>query len=40
VDQVVEVRDTKDRGGPTLHFTARAWREFVESVHSGDFDLS
>lgn len=40
VDQVVEVRDTKDRGGPTLRFTAHVWREFVESVHSGDFDLS
>ena len=40
VDQVVEVRDTKDRGGPTLRFSARAWREFVDSVHSGHFDLS
>jgi len=40
VDRWVEVRDTKDRGGATLRFTARAWHEFVKSVHSGDFDLT
>ncbi len=38
LDSVVEVRDTKDRGGPILRFTASAWREFVDAVHSGYFD--
>lgn len=40
LDAVVEVRDTKDRGGPTLRFGVRAWREFVEAVHNGDFDIA
>jgi hypothetical protein len=40
LDAVVEVRDTKDRHGPSLRFTATAWQDFVEAVHSGDFDLA
>jgi hypothetical protein len=28
----VMVRDTKDRDGVTLRFTARTWRKFVASV--------
>jgi hypothetical protein len=40
VNTVVEVRDTKDRSGPTLRFSADSWQDFVESVHSGHFDLS
>jgi Domain of unknown function (DUF397) len=28
----VAVRDTKDRTGPVLHFTAVAWREFAGHI--------
>jgi hypothetical protein len=34
----VEVRDTKDRGGPVLSFTTDSWRTFVAAVHGGEFD--
>jgi hypothetical protein len=34
----VAVRDSKDPGGPVLRFTAATWREFIDSVRSGDFD--
>ncbi|GAB1693648.1 DUF397 domain-containing protein [Krasilnikovia sp. M28-CT-15] len=32
------VRDSKDRGGPVLFFTAIEWRSFVEGVKDGEFD--
>jgi Domain of unknown function (DUF397) len=35
---VIEVRDTKDRTGPVLSFSADSWKTFVASVHMGDFD--
>jgi len=38
VAAAVEVRDTKDRSGPVLTFTADSWRSFVGAVHVGDFD--
>ena len=31
------VRDTKDRGGPSLAFTAAQWAAFVAGVKSGEF---
>jgi hypothetical protein len=31
-DSRVLVRDTKDRTGPTLRFTADAWRRFAKQV--------
>ena len=31
----VLVRDTKDRGGPTLRFTAGAWQRFADRVRGG-----
>ena len=34
----VAVRDTKDRGGPTLQFTPDGWRTFVAGTKRGDFD--
>ncbi len=34
----VEVRDTKDRGGPVLSFSSASWRGFVAAIHSGEFD--
>jgi Domain of unknown function (DUF397) len=30
--RVVLVRDTTDRGGPVLSFTARAWAEFTAGI--------
>jgi hypothetical protein len=39
VDSAVEVRDTKDRSGPVLSIPAESWRDFVEAVRAGDFDL-
>ena len=34
----VAVRDTKDRAGPVLVFTAREWEAFVGGVRGGEFD--
>ena len=36
----VAVRDSKDRGGPELGFTAGAWAAFVRGVKRGEFDLA
>jgi Domain of unknown function (DUF397) len=36
-DQVA-VRDTKDRGGPILVFTAVEWEAFLAGVKDGQFD--
>lgn len=35
----VAVRDSKDREGPVLIFTATQWRAFAAWVKAGDFDL-
>lgn len=35
----VAVRDSKDRGGPVLRFTAAEWRAFVAGVRAEEFDL-
>jgi hypothetical protein len=35
---VVAIRDTKDRSGPALTFTAAGWRAFVERTKDGAFD--
>ncbi|KEZ34416.1 DUF397 domain-containing protein [Frankia sp. CeD] len=32
------IRDSKDRGGPILVFTAAEWRAFVAGVRDGEFD--
>ncbi|GAA3417748.1 DUF397 domain-containing protein [Streptosporangium vulgare] len=32
------VRDTKDRGGPTLAFGPDEWSAFIGKVKAGDFD--
>ena len=34
----IQVRDTKDRGGPVLAFPAQAWQEFIGAVQAGRFD--
>jgi hypothetical protein len=32
------IRDSKDRSGPILVFTAAEWRAFVAGVRDGEFD--
>ena len=34
----VAVRDSKDRGGPVLVFTAHEWQAFLRGVGTGEFD--
>jgi hypothetical protein len=36
-ERVVAVRDSKDRGGPRLAFSAAAWQEFTGRVKAGAF---
>jgi len=35
----VDVRDTKDRQGPVLHFTPEEWDAFVGGAKDGEFDF-
>jgi|Tabmets5t2r1_1033131.scaffolds.fasta_scaffold136013_1 hypothetical protein len=37
---LVLVRDTKDRDGPMLKFTLAEWNAFLEGVRNGEFDIS
>jgi len=39
VDDQVGVRDSKDREGPTLVFTAREWEAFIGGARDGEFEL-
>jgi Domain of unknown function (DUF397) len=39
VENQVAVRDSKDRGGPVLVFTAHEWEAFVGGVRTGEFEL-
>ncbi len=32
------IRDSKDRTGPVLIFTAAEWQAFLSGVHAGEFD--
>lgn len=34
----VAVRDSKDRSGPVLVFTAHEWQAFLRGVRAGEFD--
>jgi Domain of unknown function (DUF397) len=34
----VAVRDSKQRGGPVLVFTAHEWHAFLSGVRAGEFD--
>jgi hypothetical protein len=36
----VAVRDSKDRGGPVLRFTAHEWEAFLAGVRDGEFDIT
>ncbi|MCW2568270.1 MAG: hypothetical protein JWN54_2367 [Mycobacterium sp.] len=35
---VIEVRDSKDRGGPVLRYTAGEWDAFLDGARNGEFD--
>jgi hypothetical protein len=37
-DGQVGVRDSKDPGGPVLHFTTSEWKAFIGGVRNGEFD--
>jgi Domain of unknown function (DUF397) len=39
VEGRVAVRDSKDRGGPALIFTAHEWEAFIGGVRDGQFEL-
>jgi hypothetical protein len=39
VDGRVAVRDSKDRGGPVLVFTAHEWEAFLGGARDGEFEL-
>jgi hypothetical protein len=38
LDKAVAVRDSKDRSGPVLIFTAAEWDAFVAGARDGEFD--
>ncbi len=38
VGDAIGVRDTKDRSGPVLEFTATEWSAFLSGVRDGSFD--
>jgi len=39
VDDKVAVRDSKDRQGPVLMFTAHEWEAFLGGARDGEFEL-
>ena len=38
VDEAIAVRDSKQRTGPVLLFTAAEWEAFTAGVRDGEFD--
>jgi hypothetical protein len=38
IADAVQVRDTKDRGGPMLAFRTGVWRGFITAIQAGQFD--
>jgi hypothetical protein len=40
LDRAIAVRDSKDRSGPVLVFTAAEWDAFVSGTKDGEFDLA
>lgn len=39
IEGQVAVRDSKDRSGPVLLFTAHEWEAFVGGARDGEFEL-
>jgi hypothetical protein len=40
VDDVIAIRDSKDRSGTVLIFSAAEWQTFTAAVKDGQFSLS
>ena len=38
VDDVIQVRDSKNPGGPTLSFSTKEWEAFLGRAKDGEFD--
>ncbi|WP_433515983.1 DUF397 domain-containing protein [Nonomuraea sp. CA-143628] len=38
VEDMIAIRDSKDRQGPKLIFTKSEWDAFVEAIKAGEFD--
>jgi hypothetical protein len=38
-DGSVQLRDSKDPGGPVLTFTPNEWARFIGGAKDGEFDL-
>jgi hypothetical protein len=36
---MIEIRDSKDQGGPVLSFTKAEWLAFTGGVEDGDFKI-
>jgi hypothetical protein len=36
----VQIRDSKDRGGPVISVSREAWQVFLDAVADGEFDQS
>jgi Domain of unknown function (DUF397) len=36
----IAVRDSKDRDGPVLRFTAHEWGAFLAGVRDGEFEIA
>jgi Domain of unknown function (DUF397) len=39
IDDRIAVRDSKDREGPVLMFTAHEWEAFLGGARDGEFEL-
>jgi hypothetical protein len=39
VEGRVAIRDSKDRSGPVLQFTAQEWEAFVGATRNGEFEF-
>lgn len=37
-DDMIEVRDSKDRQGPVLRFTSKEWAAFLDGASNKEFD--
>jgi Domain of unknown function (DUF397) len=38
VDDLIHLRDSKDKAGPVLTFDLISWNEFASAVRAGEFD--
>jgi hypothetical protein len=38
-DDVIRVRDSKDKDGPILEFTRKEWKAFTAGVRAGEFSI-